>query len=354
MARLPLLLVLASCTASGTPDADDGPGLDAAAPLRAPFTTGVSTLAGWAEAGTTDGSRDVNLFNNPVNVALGPDGTLYVADFDNNRIRAVDGAGSATTVLALPEMTRPFGLAFVGTTLFVQTDNDPDRVHTSMTGTLWQVDVSGRSAAWMVRGIGRPRGLAALQDGRIALADYVHHVIQTFDPATGSVQLLAGTWDVAGDTDGVGADARFSSPYGLVQRQDGTLVVTDFGNHRLRIVALDGRVTTLTGSMAGYADGHLSVAQLEHPQAIAIDGAGSLYVTDLGSYRVRRIRGDVVETVAGNGVGGYGDHDDPLAASLFGLEGLAVTRDGTMLYVADGTRGEDVPYNRVRTVRLAR
>ena len=51
--------------------------------------------------------------------------------------------------------------------------------------------------------------------------------------------------------------------------------------------------------------------------------------------------------------GGYADNDNPLAAQFYGLEGMSVTPDGSMLYVADGTRGEATPpYNRVRQIKL--
>jgi hypothetical protein len=79
---------------------------------------------------------------------------------------------------------------------------------------------------------------------------------------------------------------------------------------------------------------------------------GDVYITDLGNFRVRKIVGDQVMTVAGNGMGGYLDNDSPLSAELYGLEGLSVVPDGSMLYVADGNRGEDVPFNRVRQVKL--
>jgi len=39
-------------------------------------------------------------------------------------------------------------------------------------------------------------------------------------------------------------------------------------------------------------------------------------------------------------------------SELYGLEGLSVVPDGSMLYVADGNRGEAVPFNRVRQVKL--
>ena len=44
-------------------------------------------------------SNDVNLFSNPVNVVLTSAGIVIVADFCNGKLRAVDAAGNATTVI---------------------------------------------------------------------------------------------------------------------------------------------------------------------------------------------------------------------------------------------------------------
>src|SRR5690349_14008823 len=63
------------------------------------LTNGVSTLAGCELAGAADGSRTVARFRNPVNVAVGPDGRIYVADFENNLIRRVTPAGDVTTLV---------------------------------------------------------------------------------------------------------------------------------------------------------------------------------------------------------------------------------------------------------------
>ncbi|TMQ06243.1 MAG: hypothetical protein E6J91_38400 [Deltaproteobacteria bacterium] len=57
-------------------------------------------------------------------------------------------------------------------------------------------------------------------------------------------------------------------------------------------------------------------------------------------------------TVIGDGTAGYKDTDDLLAAELFGIEGLALSGDGKTLYIADGNRGNPLPYNRIRTVNL--
>jgi sugar lactone lactonase YvrE len=342
-------IALGGCaTHSGGGGGDGGTG------GRPPFTTGVSTLAGDGMAGYLDGDREINLFHNPVNVAYGPDGKVYVADFDNGKLRAVDAEGTASTIVAQAGFSRPFGLAFAPDgTLYVSTDNDPDNKHDLMSGTIWRVDVQARTATPIAIDVGRPRSLVVLNDGHIAAADDLHHVVEIFTPATGAATVIAGTWDAAGFADGKGPAARFDAPYGVVQRGDGSLVVVDHVNHRLRGVALDGTTTTLAGSAAGFADGAMTGAMFDFPQGIAMASNGDLFITDIGNARVRRISGDAIVTIAGDGTTGYVDNDDNHASEFFGLEGLAVKPDGSIVYVADGTGGGDAAYNRVRQIDLA-
>jgi sugar lactone lactonase YvrE len=318
-----------------------------------PFTNGVSTLAGTEEAGFIDGSRKDARFNNPVNV-LYRDGKLYVADFDNGKLRMIDvDSHDTTTIVNQQGFQRPFGMAFAPDgTLYVSTDNDPKGGHTLMSGSIWRVDIARKSATPIAVDIGRPRGIAVLPDGRIVAADRLHHVVEVIDPGSGAVTVIAGTWDSQGMVDGPGATARFASPYGIAVRGDGKLLVTDFDNNRLRVVGMDGTTTTIAGATAGFADGAMLDARFSHPQGISLAPNGDMYITDLDNFRVRRIVGDTITTVAGNGSGGAVDSDDPLAAEFFGLEGLSIVPDGSMLYVADGNRGDGGPFNRVRQVKL--
>jgi DNA-binding beta-propeller fold protein YncE len=340
---------------NGGTGADAGTGGDAGTGSPRPgFTRGVSTLAGTSTPGYIDGGRDRNLFRNPVNVAYGTDGKLYVADFDNGKIRVVDPAGTTTTLVTPNSFARPFGLAFdPGGMLYVSTDNDPNNVHSLTSGTIWKINPRSGAVAVIASGIGRPRGLTVLHDGRLAVADNLHHVIELVEPVTGHVSLLAGTWDASGFANATGAAARFATPYGLVQRADGKLVVCDYDNHRLRLVGLDGSVSTLAGTgNAGFTDGVMASARFNQPQAIAIASSGELYVADHGNFVVRRITATTIETIAGDRTSGYLDADDRLASKLHGLEGIAVTPDGSMVYVADGTRGDEAPFNRVRQVDM--
>jgi len=332
-------------------DAGSDGGSDAGHDYDVPFTSGTSTVAGGPEAGWVDGPRKDAQFANPVNVAY-RDHRLYVADFDTGKIRVIDLVTYETsTLIAQANFQRPFALAFAADdTLYVSTDNDENGTHSLMTGTIWRIPPGARSAAVVASGIGRPRGLAVLPDGRLAVSDYVHHVVELADPVTGRVSLLAGAWDTPGTTDATGADARFTIPYGLAVRADGALVIADYGNHRIRLLTLDGITTTLAGSAPGFTDGASSDALFRHPQAVAIAANGDIYVTDSDNFRIRLIAGTTVTTIAGDGTGGYRDGDDSLRSELYGLEGLAVVTDGSMVYVADGSRGSALPFNRVRQI----
>lgn len=317
-----------------------------------PFTSGVSTLTGHNDPGDVDGERNIARLWNPVSVAYGPDGRVYVADFDNGKIRVANAdTGSTVTHVEQKHFYRPFAIAFgPDGALYATTDkNSTDSMQTAMTGSLWKIQ--GGVAKLVAENLGRPRGLCIAKDGTIILSDYQHHVIERVDPATGGVTTLAGRWNADGMADG--AAARFNVPYGMAWSGD-QLVVADFENHRVRLVDMDGTVQTLAGTgTAGYEDGPVATAKFNHPQGVAVAANGDVFITDLGNNRIRRIRAGVVDTVAGNGNAGWHDDDDLLAAEFFGLEGITVRPDGAFVYVADGTRGDDAqPYNYVRMIKL--
>jgi sugar lactone lactonase YvrE len=356
--RTEALLLAASLTACSSNSGNvggDGPGSDPVSDgdSCASIVSRAGTLAGDAQAGFVDGTRCVARFHNPVNVAVDPSGNVFVADFDNGKVRLVTSDGTTSTAIAQQNFARPFAMAFAHDgTLYVTTDNDPNNQHSPMSGSVWKVAPGAMTAQPVAVDIGRPRGLFVLSDGRLVATDYENHVVEIIDPSSGKVSPLAGAWGSPGFADGAGTAAKFSSPYGIVQRKDGSLVINDWGNQKLRVVTLTGAVTTMAGSSSGFADGTMSGAMFNHPQGLTIDSSDNLYLTDTDNFRVREISGSTITTIAGDGKGGYVDAADPLQAELYGLEGLAITPDGSKLYVADGTRGDELPFNHVRVIAL--
>jgi len=337
--------------ATPAPPPPDAP----APPPPPPFTNGASTLAGTSEAGSNDGDRGIGRFDDPVNVVRGPDGRTYVADFNNGLIRVIDDSGAVTTLVSRTGFQHPFGLAFgPDGFLYVTTDDSDTGQHSTETGTIWRVDVTTGHVTVIARDLGRPRGLAVLPDGRFFLSDNEHHVVSVLEPRTGAVSIIAGQRDTPGYDDSSGIAARFNRPYGVAVLPSGKVAVADYGNNVVRLVELSGEVHTLVGSPeGGMIDGALEIARFANPQDVAADAAGNIYVADSHNFVVRRITDTAVVTVAGNQVSGYLDHDDPLQAQFYGLEGIDISADGKILYVADGDRGEGTPYHRVRHVRLA-
>jgi sugar lactone lactonase YvrE len=350
---LVLIAVVASCSdpVPVSPDAHgDAPQVGCTLPST---TLAVATLAGCDEDGMVDGARAVARFANPVNVVIASSTVTYVADFDNGRIRAVELGGATRTVVSRPDFKVPFGLALAANgMLYVETDDNDAGMHSETTGTIWRVDPDTGDATVIARDLGRPRGLAVLPDGRIAMADHHHHVLSILDPATGAVTPLAGTIDQVGYTNATGALARFAQPYDLVVLPGGDLVVSELDNHRLRRVTLAGVVTDFAGTgVAGGTDGPIETATFNGPQGLAISGS-TLYVTDIKSHTIRRIANGMVTTIAGDGTAGWQDADAPLTAKFYGLEGIDVR--GNRLVAADGNIGDGATFNRVRTVDLSK
>jgi sugar lactone lactonase YvrE len=163
---------------------------------------------------------------------------------------------------------------------------------------------------------------------------------------------VAGLRGTPGSSNGVGNAARFNRPYGAAITLDGNILLADQNNHALRLVSPAGNVTTFSGGTPGYRDGARAQALFNSPQDVDIDSRGVIYVSDNGNHRIRRIStGSNVTTFAGDGAAGFSEGAGT-AARFFGQEGLAVKRDGSVVYVADGDNGDDGPFNRVRKLTV--
>jgi DNA-binding beta-propeller fold protein YncE len=346
-------MVLAACGAE-VPQQDAGPDPDAEpGPCTLPtLSQTVATLAGCSEPGTADGPRNTGRFNNPTNAVIAPSGITYITDFDSHRVRAIDPAGTLTTVFQAENFKVPFGIALApGGKLYVETDDNDLLEHNLETGTLWLIDPATKTGEVLARNLGRPRGLAVLSDGRIAMADHMHDVVTIFDPVTKIESPLAGALDTRGYANGVGTDARFAQPYDIVVMPDGSLVVSDYDNHRLRRVLLDGTVSDFAGSGdIGGLNGPVAVATFDAPQALAVLPTGVVFVSDVKRKVIRRIASDMVTTIAGDGTPGWLDAMEPRNARFYGVEGMDV--DAARLVIADGNIGDGMTYHHVRVIQL--
>jgi hypothetical protein len=244
-------------------------------------TGAVTTLAGTAGMfGSTDGTGAAARFFDPSGVAVDGAGNLFVADRLNHTIRKVVVATGAVTTLA-------------GTT--------------GMSGS---TDAIGTAARF-----NRPYGVALDSSGNLFVADSSNHTIRKVVVATGAVTTLAGTTGMSGSTDATGTAARFNRPYGLALDGTGNLFVADFSNHTIRkVVVATGAVTTLAGtaSMSGSTDGMGAAVRFKGPSAVALDGAGNLFVTDSNNHTIRKV---AVATGA--------------VTTLAGTAGMSGSTDGT-------------------------
>lgn len=169
----------------------------------------------------------------------------------------------------------------------------------------------------------------------------------------GTVALLAGSAaGSAGTADGTGPTARFTGPGGIQFAPDGlSAYIADSGTNRIRGVTVPGGVTSVVAgdTASGDTDGTGTAARFNGPFGLAISPDGTtLYIADTNNYRIKKmiIATGVVSTLAGSGVAGNTDGTGTGAA--FGtVYSIAVSPDGGTLYLAD------YQYHKIRKMILA-
>src|SRR6266508_561418 len=199
------------------------------------------------------------------------------------------------------------------------------------TDVFGSVDGIGAAASF-----NRPRGVATDSAGNVYVADELNHTIRKITPA-GVVTTLAGTAGVVGSTDAAGAAARFNSPGGVATDSAGNVYVADTSNHTIRKVTPAGVVTTLAGTAGtpGSTDATGAAASFNFPRDVATDGAGNVYVAEFGNNTIRKITpAGVVTTLAGT-AGSVGSADGAGAAASFNFPSGVATDSASNVYVAD-------------------
>jgi hypothetical protein len=161
---------------------------------------------------------------------------------------------------------------------------------TALAGDGAQGDVDGVGAA---ASLYFPCELAVAPNGDVFATDEHNSIIRKVTQ-TGTVTTLAGRAGAVGLDDGMGEAARFQHPQGIAIDRQGVIFVADTGNHVIRRITPLGQVTTLAGlaTVRGHTDGKGLKALLDSPASIAVDSHGVLYVTNGHDNLVRRISPD--------------------------------------------------------------
>ncbi len=238
--------------------------------------------------------------------------TLAGAPVDNNSVRFGDA----------------FGIAVAGDGAIYVSDGEMGRV--------WQIAPGGATRT-VAENLNAPSAIALAPDGTLVVADTGSHTIKRIEPQSGRMTIIAGTENRAGFADGSGtAAAMFNAPVGVTVSPDGTIFVADTYNDRIRAIDAGGQVRTIAGGdEPGYRDSATGrEARFDTPCGIAVDLDGTLLVADTGNHRLRRVRvNGEVTTAAGTGAQGVSD-GTPQTASFNEPTGIAVESDGT-IYVTD-------------------
>jgi sugar lactone lactonase YvrE len=181
-----------------------------------------------------------------------------------------------------------------------------------------------------------PSGVAVDSAGNLYVADSGNNTIRKITSG-GVVTTIAGLAGSNGSADGTGSAARFNAPGGVAVDDAGNIYVADSLNQTIRKISSAGVVTTVAGlaGSSGSADGTGSAARFNGPIGVAVDSAGSLYVSDIGNTTIRKISsGGMVITVAGL-AGSSGSADGTgSAARFYGPRGIAVD-SAENVYVSD-------------------
>lgn len=286
-------------------------------PLVVPYY--ITTVAGNGTAGYSaaqDGGAATNAsLNCPDGIGLDAYGNIYIAEYQNHRIRKVD-------------------------------------VNTGVITTVAGNGVAGYNAAQnggpaISANLNSPRGLTLDTSGNLFIADEYNHLIRKVDKSTGIITTIAGNgvagYNAAHDG-GPAINATLNFPTSVALDGVGGLYISDYHNNRIRKVDLTtGIITTVAGNGAyGYSaaqdGGPATSASLAYSYGVTVDSARNIYIADLGNQRIRKVSASgTITTVAGNGSTGYSlaqDGGSATNAALNNPYGVAVDAFGN-LYIAD-------------------
>lgn len=291
-------------------------------------------------------------------VLYGPWGTdrvgsdLYLSEQDGNRVRKVGATGTITTLAggtgvgdngqaANALLAQPTGVLRVGSNLYVS-DTRHQRVR-KVDGSGVITTVAGNGIAGYAGDGGpatsaelnTPGGLAMDAAGALYIADLRNNRVRKVDPS-GVITTIAGTGVAGfGGDGGPATSAVMNNPVDLAVDSAGDVLVTDSRNSRVRKIDPAGVMTTLAGTVRGFAGdgGPATAAKLAVPQGLAVDGADNVFIADLVNNRIRKVdAAGMISTVAGSGSSeSSGDGGPATAAGMFEALDVAVDGAGNLL-----------------------
>jgi uncharacterized protein (TIGR03437 family) len=300
----------------------------------------IATVAGGgtiAPGGNGDGgpATSVQLLE-PRNIAVTPDGTLYISDFGAHRVYRITPGGILTTLAGtgsagfsgdggasqLAQLNSPAGLAFDSTGALYIADSANNRIRRVYQGIITTVyNVTGPTGiaisptgALYIAASGylgtQFKAIGGIPSARDVTLDRSSNVYATTDQyvykvtSSGTVTTVAGSGAepyFAGDN-GAATAARLHGPFGLAVDDAGNWYIADTANNRIRKITPASIITTIagTGDAGSKGDnGSATLAQLNGPRSVACDSQHNIYIADSGNNSIRKITpGGVIQTVA--------------------------------------------------------
>jgi streptogramin lyase len=297
----------------------------------------ITTFAGTGTAGFSNGSpANTAQLNWPFEVAIAPNGNIYISDASNNLIRMVDPTGTnISTVVGYTitpgysgnggpataaMLTNPAAIEFdAAGNLYIADGNSCIRkVDLSNTITIiagqgngshgYGGDLGPATAAFLYE----PTDIAFDANGDMFIADAANHIIRKIDHTTGNISTYAGTPNSAaysGDN-GAATSAQLNWPTAIAFDASNNLYIADRQNYVIRKVTPGGIITTYAGSNAGGCafggyGGPVALTKFCNPSGLTFDAAGNLYIADEGNSIIVKINTSGVSSIiAGADVGG--------------------------------------------------
>lgn len=361
MSRAPMLLLASALLQAGC----DGPAGDSGDDC---LTAGnICTLVGIGGSLGFNGEglpAHESMLYWPTALRFAEDGRVYVADFNNWRIRELTADGLLRTVggdgqhqgskdgmlVGETSLDNPIDLRFLPDgSWFVLPLHEARVARVDAAGVLHHYVGTGFAGFGGDGGpaadaqLSEAAGIDVAADGTLYIADTYNHCIRYVTP-DGTIHMLSGLGLPGYAGDGGPAEGALYSYPGAVHLHERSLYVADSENHVIRRIDLDRRtIETVAGLGAGGYTGDggpATGATLSSPQDVIVGPDGALWIADSGNNVVRRVGADgVIETVAGDGEYRFAGDGGPAREASFGYPVDLVFDGAGTLYVSDMANG---------------